>query len=89
MLNTLKLIHSHYCEISRFFVSREENLQIFYSLRLAGLILIVGLDKSTPIIEKTVNRSFFKAVVTDMSSPHFHMVDKLGIFCKYIICWFG
>ena len=39
--------------------------------------------------EKILNRSFFKAAVTDMSRPHFHMVDKLGIFCKHINCWFG
>ena len=37
---------------------------------------------------KTLNRPFFKADVTDMSRPHLHMVDKLGIFCKYI-SWFG
>jgi hypothetical protein len=36
-----------------------------------------------------LNRSFFKAVVTDMSRPHFYIVDKLGIFCEHINCLFG
>jgi hypothetical protein len=34
--------------------------------------------------EKTKNRSFFSADVTDMYGPHLHMVDKLGILCEYI-----
>ena len=24
-----------------------------------------------------------------LSRPHFHIVDKLEIFCKHIISWFG
>jgi hypothetical protein len=38
----------------------------------------------------SVTDRYFKAcVVADMSRPHFHIVDKLGIFCKHINCWFG
>jgi hypothetical protein len=54
----------------------------------ANILLLVWINSRQYEI-KTLNRSFFKAVVTDMSRPHFHMVDKLGIFCQYIICWFG
>jgi hypothetical protein len=39
--------------------------------------------------EKTQNRSFFKADVTDMSKPYLHMFDKLGIFFENVNSWFG
>ena len=55
-------------------------------------ILIVGLDKSKPILIRKDTKymhGFHNGVVTDMLKPHFYIAHKIGIFCRHFKSWFG
>ncbi len=65
---------------------------MFRFLGLHTVFYRTHIDNSslwTEVIYILYKYSINKKNVTDMSRPHLHMVDKLGIFCEHINSWFG